>query len=73
LRNRKEGGENMGEIDLDRIEQMVSCLESRKKNPDHECSFCRKVLLRNDETLSGLANFYTLIPKSLKKTLVSVS
>lgn len=60
----------MGELDLDKIEQTVSCAESRKKNPEHQCSFCRKVLLRNDETLIGLAASDTLIAEKL---LVSVS
>ena len=55
----------MGELDLDKIEQTVSCAESRKKNPEHQCSFCRKVLLRNDETLTALANSDTLTAKKL--------
>ena len=53
----------MGEIDLDIIEQVASCAESRKNNPEHECSFCRKVLLRNDETMFELTNSDELSPK----------
>jgi hypothetical protein len=55
----------MGELDLDIIEQVVSCAESRKNNPEHECSFCRRVLLRNDEMPYGLANSDTFSNKKI--------